>query len=166
MSRGGPPRAEPQTPTQSLAGLLWAPCFSSLSCGFPAPPIGWGHTLWVGQGAGQTPRWPPGGQGSVGGSRRGHAGLACVCDPAWSCGGDGPRVGRPAPSLCGKSGTPRLAHPILVAAEVELAVGWSGGARGDLTSLRPIFADTEWWWRVSAETGPTSTAWSSCCRRR
>lgn len=38
MSRGGPPRAEPQTPTQSLAGLLWAPCFSSLSCGFPAPP--------------------------------------------------------------------------------------------------------------------------------
>lgn len=72
-----------------------------------------------------------------------------------------------APSLYSKSANP----PVLMSCLRGLGAG-AGGARGAggrgpcggaLVSARPLhscpgLADTEWLWRVNAETGPTSTA--------
>lgn len=150
-------------PTQSLAGLLWAPLLQLSELWLPRSPHRMGaHSVGGPGGRADSqvaPRW-------TGLSGRGRK--ACwpclrlrprlVVWRRWAQSGD-------LPQACAASQRPSA--PILVAAEVELAVGWSGGAQGDLTSLRPIFADAEWWWRVAAGARPHIYCLeSSCCRRR
>jgi hypothetical protein len=56
---------------------------------------------------------------------------------------------------------------MLAAWEAELRMpSWRLSGHCHLTHVLLGLADTVWWWRVSVGTGPTSTAWSSCCRRR
>lgn len=103
-------------------------------------PIGWGHTLWVGQGQEQTPGGPQVDRAQWEGAGEGM--LALPASAARTVGVEemGPEWGD-LPQACGKSGTPGLHTPHPGGRGGRAGRGLERGCPGT-SHLRPIFADT------------------------